>query len=126
VRYVGRKRPTAWRGTSAERLVDLNALTAPVEFFKGNARAAAQQFPQNANVAATIALGGMGFEATEVVLIADPGAVGNEHWFGVEGPFGTAEVRIAGNSMPDNPKTSWLAALSLARAILNTRARVVI
>lgn len=126
VRYVARKKPAAWRGTPAEHRVDLTALTMPVDFFKGDARAAAQQFPQNANVAAAIALAGIGFEATEVVLTADPAAIGNEHWFCAEGAFGRAEVRIAGKPLPDNPKTSWLAALSLARAVLNASARVVI
>lgn len=124
--YIARKPPLAWRGTPAEHLVELATLTQPVEFFRGNARAAAQEFPQNANVAAAIALAGVGFEATEVVLIADPGAKGNEHWFGAEGAFGHAEVRIAGKPLPENPKTSWLAALSLARAVLNANARVVI
>lgn len=124
--YVARKPPLAWRGTPAEHLVDLATLTQPVEFFKGNARAAAQEFPQNANVAAAIAMAGVGFEATEVVLIADPGAKGNEHRFQVEGQFGRAEVRIAGKPLPENPKTSWLAALSLARAVLNANSRVVI
>lgn len=124
--YVARKPPLAWRGTPAEHLVELTTLTQPVEVFRGNARAAAQEFPQNANVAAAIALAGVGFEATEVVLIADPGATGNEHWFAAEGAFGRAEVKIAGKPLPDNPKTSWLAALSLARAVLNANARVVI
>jgi len=126
VRYVSRKPPAAWRGTPAERVVDLAALAAPVEFFTGTAREAAQRYPQNANVAAAIALAGIGFEATEVVLTADPGATGNEHRFVAEGAFGRAEMRIAGRPLPDNPKTSWLAALSLARAVINAQARVVI
>ncbi len=126
VRYVSRKPPAAWRGTPAERVVNLGALAAPAEFFTGTAREAAQRYPQNANVAAAIALAGVGFEATEVELTADPGAVGNEHWFVAEGAFGRAEVRIAGRPLPDNPKTSWLAALSLARAVINAQARVVI
>jgi aspartate dehydrogenase len=126
VRYVSRKPPRAWRGTPAERLLHLDSLAERVEFFTGNAREAARQYPQNANVAAAIALAGIGFEATEVVLTADPAATGNEHWFEVQGAFGRAEVRIAGKPLPTNPKTSWLAALSLARAVLNLTARVVI
>ncbi len=126
VRYVSRKPPNAWRGTPAERLLQLNSLAQRIEFFTGSAREAARQYPQNANVAAAIALAGIGFEATEVVLTADPTAIGNEHWFEAQGAFGRAEVRIAGNPLPENPKTSWLAALSLARAVLNQTARVVI
>lgn len=124
--YNARKPTLAWVGTRAERSFDLARLTKPTELFRGNAREAAQEFPQNANVAATIALAGVGFEATEVVLIADPEVKCNEHWFTAEGAFGRAEVKIAGNPLPQNPKTSWLAALSLARAVLNANARVVI
>lgn len=126
VRYVSRKPPLAWWGTPAERLLQLDSLAQRVEFFTGTAREAASQYPQNANVAAAIALAGIGFDATQVVLTADPDATGNEHWFEVEGAFGRAEVRIAGKPLPANPKTSWLAALSLARAVLNQTARVVI
>lgn len=126
VRYVSRKPPGAWKGTQAESLVDLAALGAPAEFFVGDAREAAQRFPQNANVAAAIALAGIGFERTEVVLTADPSATGNEHSFVAAGAFGRVEMRIAGKPLPDNPKTSWLAALSLARALINSTASVVI
>src|SRR5262249_9909684 len=35
VRYRSRKPPAAWRGTPAERLVDLGALTRPTVLYKG-------------------------------------------------------------------------------------------
>jgi outer membrane protein assembly factor BamB len=41
-------------------------------------------------------------------------------------PVPRAEVHVTGNPLPQNPKTSWLTALSLARAVLNSRARVII
>jgi aspartate dehydrogenase len=126
VRYASRKPPRAWKGTRAEQSVKLDELTEAVEFFRGNAREAALQFPQNANVAAAIALAGVGFEKTEVTLNADPSVNVNEHAVVAEGAFGRAETRIAAKPLPDNPKTSWLGALSLARAVLNSTARVVI
>ena len=126
VRYASRKPPRAWKGTRAEQSVKLDGLTEAVEFFHGNAREAALQFPQNANVAAAIALAGIGFEKTEVTLKADPSASGNEHCVVAEGAFGRAETRIQAKPLPDNPKTSWLGALSLARAVLNASARIVI
>jgi aspartate dehydrogenase len=119
VRYTSRKLPSAWRGTPAEKLVDLDALAEPTEFWRGNAGDAARQFPQNANVAATIALAGLGFERTEVSLNADPGAPGNVHVIEAEGTFGSMRVEMQGKPLPSNPKTSTLAALSILRAIHN-------
>jgi len=124
--YDSRKPPRAWKGTRAEQTVELDQLTEASQFFRGNARAAALQFPQNANVAAAIALAGLGFEKTEVTLTADPAVRTNQHTVVAEGAFGRAEMRIAAKPLPDNPKTSWLGALSLARAVLNASARIVI
>jgi aspartate dehydrogenase len=124
--YDSRKPPRAWKATRAEQTVKLDELTEQSQFFRGDARAAALQFPQNANVAAAIALAGLGFERTEVTLTADPAVTTNQHTVVAEGAFGRAEMRIAAKPLPDNPKTSWLGALSLARAVLNASARIVI
>jgi aspartate dehydrogenase len=119
VRYTSRKAPQAWRGTHAEKLCDLEAIDQAVEFYRGNAGDAARLFPQNANVAATIALAGLGFDRTEVSLSADPDAPGNVHVIEAEGAFGELRVEIQGRPLADNPKTSTLAALSVLRAIHN-------
>jgi aspartate dehydrogenase len=119
VRYTSRKVPEAWKGTPAERLCDLGGLKGATEFYTGNAGEAARLFPQNANVAATIALAGLGFDRTEVSLSADPGAPGNVHVIEAEGAFGELRVEIQGRPLADNPKTSTLAALSVLRAIHN-------
>ncbi len=124
--YTSRKLPKAWMGTPAEKLVALGSLTEATTFYTGDARAAARDYPQNANVAAAVALAGVGFEATEVKMIADPAAPGNVHRIEAEGAFGRTEITIAGKTLPDNPKTSMLAALSLVRAILNRDAAVVV
>ena len=126
VTYTSRKKPVAWKGTPAEKLLDLDRLTAATPFFRGPAREAALAYPQNANVAATVGLAGLGLDRTTVVLTADPDAPGNEHGIDVEGAFGKASFRIAGRTLPDNPKTSMLAALSVAHAILQRGQRFVI
>jgi aspartate dehydrogenase len=124
VRYVSRKPPEAWTGTPAEKLCDLGALRAPVEFYRGAAGEAARLFPQNANVAATIALAGVGFDRTEVSLNADPGAHGNVHVIEAQGAFGELRIEVLGRPLADNPKTSTLAALSVLRAIHNRIAAI--
>lgn len=119
VRYTSRKLPLAWVGTPAEKMCDLGSLTASTEFYSGNAGDAARLFPQNANVAATIALAGLGFDRTEVSLNADPDAPGNVHILEAEGGFGRLRVEIENKPLEDNPKTSTLAALSVLRVIHN-------
>lgn len=122
VTYRSRKPPSAWRGTPAESLVDLDAIDQARTFFSGNARDAALQYPQNANVAATVALAGVGFEATEVQLIADPRAEGNLHEIEASGAVGTLALRVLGAPDPNNPKTSMMTAFSVTRAIINRTA----
>ena len=122
--YTSRKPPAAWRGTPAEKAHDLDALTDPTVLFEGAADAAATLYPQNANVAATVALAGAGFDRTDVKLIADPGAGGNIHEVRVEGMFGAFDIEVRGKPLPDNPKTSTLAAHSVVAEILRRAAAV--
>ena len=126
VRYRSRKPPAAWRGSPAEILVDLDGLTRRTVLYKGTAGEAALLYPQNANVAAAVALAGLGFDATEVELVADPDAPGNIHEIEAEGEAGRFAIQLQGKASRTNPKTSALAALSVARALLNRHATIVI
>jgi len=118
VRYSGRKSVQAWRGTAAERVVDLATLDKAAVIFEGSARDAALMYPQNANVTAATALAGVGFDATRVTLFADPHARGNEHEIEATGRFGTMKFSVVNAPLPENPKTSSLAAYSLVRCVL--------
>ncbi len=119
VTYTSRKPPLAWKGTPAEDAFDLDALAEETVLYQGAADEAARLYPQNANVAATIALAGAGFDATEVRLVADPAASGNIHQLHAEGAFGAFDIEVRGRPLPDNPKTSTLAAHSVVHAIRN-------
>lgn len=126
VTYTGTKPPGAWVGTPAEEVTDLTALTAPCTFFEGTAREAARSYPKNANVAATLALAGLGMDETKVRLIADPSATENIHAFTVVSTALEFSMQLVGKPSPRNPKTSRSTACSIARAVLNRHAAIAI
>lgn len=124
--YTGVKPPESWRGTPAETAANLGALVAPVTHFDGSAREAALRYPKNANVAAAVALAGLGFERTQARLIADPRATGNIHRIKTKGAFGTFEFSITGDSLPDTSRTSALAAMSVVDRIFRQSASIIL
>jgi len=126
VTYRGRKPPNGWRGSPAESKLDLDALSEAAVHFSGSARNAALEYPKNANVAASVALAGIGFDDTVVELIADPNIERNVHEIVAEGDFGRLEFRIEGKSLPDNPRSSAITAMSVVREILNPASPLVI
>lgn len=118
VMYVGRKPPAGWRGSPAADKIDLNAMTSGAQIhFEGTAREAALAYPKNANVAAAVALASVGFDATQVQLIADADVTSNIHEVTANGDFGSFTFQIAGKSLPDNPRSSALAAMSVLSKI---------
>ena len=119
VRYTSTKPPLAWKGTPAETNFDLTAIAEKTVLFTGPASQAARDYPKNANLAATVALAGLGMEKTEIQLVADPNvAPNNVGRIDAKGNFGNLTVECRGLPAPDNPKTSATTALSLTYAIL--------
>lgn len=83
--------------------------------FRGRAGEAVERFPRNINVAASISLAA-GREC-DVEIWADPALSGNRHQIFADGEFGHAEITVDNVPSPDNPRTSYLAALSVLALI---------
>jgi aspartate dehydrogenase len=96
------------------------------EVFRGRAREAALRYPQNANVAAAVALAGVGLERSEVVLAADPEAAENRQEIELEGSFGRLRVEIRNRPSATNPRTSAVVAMSLKHSLEKLRAPIAI
>ncbi|WP_163100211.1 aspartate dehydrogenase [Peribacillus alkalitolerans] len=87
--------------------------------FEGTAAKAIKQFPRNINVAIVLSLAGLGSEHTKVKIIVDPAVVKNSHTIEATGSFGKFKLEIENDPMPNNPKTSYLAALSVLAKLQN-------
>ncbi|UJG40911.1 MAG: DUF108 domain-containing protein [Candidatus Heimdallarchaeum aukensis] len=81
--------------------------------FEGNAKEAAKEFPRSINVAARLSLATLGREKTRVRILSDPLINQNIHRVFIESNVGLYEFTFKNKPSPSNPKTSWLAALSL-------------
>jgi len=108
------KNPQSLKGIPylLEKGIDVEDIEERTVLYEGPAEEAAALFPANVNVAATLSLAGVGKEATKVTIIADPEVDRNIHEVSVKGEFGEFEMRIENLPSPQNPKTSYLAALS--------------
>ncbi|PID14882.1 aspartate dehydrogenase [Sporosarcina sp. P34] len=93
----------------------------PVEecIFDGVALEAIEKFPKNVNVALLLSIAGLGADKTIVRVIADPKIQRNTHLIEAKGDFGKMNLLIENEPMPNNPKTSYLAALSIVSTLQN-------
>lgn len=117
IRYCSRKPVAAWCDELVARGLVPDKLEREVVLFEGPAREAALSFPQNLNVAMSLALAGPGIDRVEVRVIADPKVAGNTHEIEVESDAGQAMFIFNNAPSPDNPKTSALTALSIVHAV---------
>ncbi|MDI6856389.1 MAG: aspartate dehydrogenase [Candidatus Thermoplasmatota archaeon] len=110
------KSPRAFEGNKYLKAKNIDVKKTRV-LFMGSAEQAVKYFPENINVASCLALAGIGSEKTKVKIIADPKIKENIHRINVRGAFGEFKIEAKNVVCPDNPKTSYLAALSAIATI---------
>ncbi len=93
--------------------IEVIGITAPKRVFAGNAYDAAAGFPANVNVAAALALAGIGPTRTQVEIWADPGIDRNVHTIRVEADAARFTMTIENVPSDENPRTGKITALSM-------------
>lgn len=96
----------------AKKRIDLLKIKKETVLYHGRIEDAVRYFPQNINVAATLALACGCQEKITVRIITSPEYTRNSHEIEVIGDFGRLLTRTENVVCPDNPKTSYLAVLS--------------
>jgi aspartate dehydrogenase len=115
VSIITRKPPQALPGAPADR---------EHVMFEGTANEAIELFPKNINVSIILSLAGLGPNQTGVKIISDPTVRKNSHSIEATGSFGKLSLSVENDPMPNNPKTSYLAALSVLSVLKNIDAVV--
>lgn len=92
--------------------VDPKLVTEPVKVFSGTAREAAQSFPANLNVAAALALAGIGPDRTFIEVWLDPGVTKNTHTIELSSDLADLTMTIE-NVPSENPRTGRITAASV-------------
>lgn len=97
--------------------INVDILKGRKVMYSGPAREAVKLFPQNVNIAATIALLGVGFDRTTVTIVLDSDSQMNSYDVIVKGSFGESKSSTCNVPAPENPKTSSLASMSAISAL---------
>jgi len=115
IRMVTRKPPAGLKGAPylVEQGISVDGLEEAKKVFAGSARQAARGFPANVNVAAALALAGIGPERTQVEIWADPAVTRNTHTIIVEADASNFTMTIENVPTQENPPTGKITALSV-------------
>jgi aspartate dehydrogenase len=95
--------------------IDPRSVTQPRTLFEGDVETAVRLFPANVNVAASLALASN--SDVKVRIVADPFLKRNVHEIEVSSHPSNLKIKCENLPHPNNPKTSYLAALSLVRLL---------
>jgi aspartate dehydrogenase len=92
--------------------------------FDGSAREGVPLFPANVNIAAVLAMAGIGFDRTRLKVVADPALRHNTHYIEIRGRTGNISIKLENVPAPENPKTAWLACYSALAALKAAKSAV--
>ncbi len=95
---------------------EADALTEPRIVFDGTVTQVVSLYPKTTNVAAAVALAGLGFDATRARVVADPSLRANQALLTARGSFGELALRLD-NVATANPRTSAITAQSVVAAL---------
>ncbi len=115
VTLVTRKPPRGLAGAPylEQHGIDVTTITTPTRVFAGSAREGAIGFPANVNVAAALALAGIGPDRTRLEIWADPTVTRNTHTVMVEADTVRLTMTIENVPSEENPRTGKITPLSL-------------
>lgn len=115
VTIESRKPPAGLEGAPylVKHGIEVAGLREARRVFEGNAFDAAAGFPANVNVAAALALAGIGPVRTRVEIWADPNVTRNTHTIRVEAAAARFTMTIENVPSEDNPRTGKLTPLSM-------------
>jgi aspartate dehydrogenase len=97
--------------------IDVTGLNEPLMVFDGSARDGARGFPANVNVAAALALAGVGPDRTRLQIWADPTVERNTHHIVVDSDSARFELKIENIPTIEKPATGRITALSMIAAL---------
>jgi aspartate dehydrogenase len=120
VRLVTRKPPKALEGAPylLARGISLAGLDRPLKVFAGTAREGARGFPANVNVAAALALAGIGPDRTELEIWADPALERNTHRIELDADSVRLSMTIENVPSAENPRTGRITPLSVIACLV--------
>jgi aspartate dehydrogenase len=103
---------------------DASSLREPTTVFEGNVGEVVSLFPRTTNIAAAVALAGLGFEATLVRVVADPSLSANRVSLRAVGVFGQLSFSLH-NVASANPRTSVIVSASVIATLRRMISRLV-
>ena len=102
-----------------KKKINLRRIKKETVIFKGNALGAIKNFSKNINVAGLLSIAGIGTKKTVVWIITSPKYKRNSHEVQIESKAGKITTISENVAFTENPKTSYMAALS-AMAVLKS------